>query len=227
MGDWKQARGKGSFLFPVRALSLVFRAKFRDGLKQVAAKSGFEVPQELQNRMNKSGWVVYAKAPFAGPEQVIEYLGRYTHRVAISNHRFVSVEDGKVAFKYKDYRDGNKQKLMTLGASEFLRRFCLHILPHRFVKIRHYGFLSSRRKSTELPVLQGKEIEAKPLEPTQKPNRKPKLSWQEVCRQRLNFDPEVCPCCQTGKMRTIETILPRSPPTMIKILHKSTQKCAV
>lgn len=217
MGNWKQARGNGNFLFPVKAISQVFRAKFRDGLKQIAAKCGFEVPLELQNRMKKSTWVVYAKAPFAGPEQVIEYLGRYTHRVAISNHRLVSIEDGKVTFKYKDYRDGNKQKLMTLDATEFLRRFCLHILPQRFVKIRHYGFLSSRRKAAELPALLGKVPEAKPTEPAQKVEPKQKLSWQEISRKRLNFDPDICPCCQKGRMHTIEILPPRSPPNTFKI----------
>jgi hypothetical protein len=223
-GNWQPARGNGSFLFPVKALSLVFRAKFRDGLKQVGAKSGFEVPQELQNRMNKSAWVVYAKAPFAGPKQVIEYLGRYTHRVAISNHRIESVKNGKVSFKYKDYCDENKQKLMILDATEFLRRFCLHILPQRFVKIRHYGFLSSRRKAAELPVLQGKVNETGSTEPLQPTKPKQKLSWQEISRKRLNFDPDVCPCCQKGRMRTIEILPPRSPPNMIKNQQQTNRK---
>jgi hypothetical protein len=145
--------------------------------------------------MHQSNWVVYAKAPFAGPKQVIEYLGRYSHRVAISNHRLISVNDGKVTFRYKDYRNGDKQKLMTLEATEFLRRFCLHILPQRFVKIRHYGFLSSRRNSAELPILQGKEVNSSTSETTPTP----KLTWQEVCRQQLNYDPELCHCCQTER----------------------------
>lgn len=222
-GNWKQARGNGNYLFPVKALSKVFRGKFRDGLLQIAKDAGFEVSADLLRKMHQSSWVVYAKAPFAGPKQVIEYLGRYSHRVAISNHRLVSASDGKVTFRYKDYRNGEKQKLMTLEAAEFLRRFCLHILPQRFVKIRHYGFLSSRRKSNELPVLQGKEVNSSTSETTPVP----RLTWQEVCRQRLKFDPEVCPCCLKGKMKTIETLLPRSPPTMIKILQEPTQKCAV
>jgi len=222
-GNWKQARGKGNFLFPVKALSNVFRAKFRDGLLLVAKDAGFDVSSELLRKMHQSNWVVYAKEPFLGPKQVIEYLGRYSHRVAISNHRIVSVDDGKVTFRYKDYRDGNRQKTMILDATEFLRRFCLHILPPRFVKIRHYGFLSSRRKSAELPILQGKEVNSSISETTPTP----KLPWQEVCRQRLNYDPEQCPCCQTGRMKTIETILPRSPPTTINIRQESIQKFAV
>ncbi len=221
-GNWKQSRSKGNFLFPVKALSKVFRAKFRDGLLLVAKDAGFEVSSELLRKMHQSNWVVYAKEPFLGPKQVIEYLGRYSHRVAISNHRIVSVDDGKVTFRYKDYRDCNRQKTMTLEATEFLRRFSLHILPPRFVKIRHYGFLSSRRKANELLVLQGKTIETTP-----QPVPMPKLPWQEVCRQRLNYDPEQCPCCQSGRMKTIEIILPRSPPTAINIRQKTIHKCAV
>jgi len=111
---------------------------------------------------------------------------------------------------------GNKQKLMTLDATEFLRRLCLHILPQRFVKIRHYGFLSSRRKAAELPVLQGKVTETGSTEPLQPTEPQQKLSWQEISRKRLNFDPDVCPCCQKGRMRTIEILPPRSPPNMLK-----------
>jgi hypothetical protein len=222
-GNWKQARSKGNFLFPVKALSKVFRGKFRDGLLQKAKDAGFEVSAELLRKMHQSNWVVYAKEPFAGPKQVIEYLGRYSHRVAISNHRLISASDGKVTFRYKDYRHGNKQKVMTLEATEFLRRFCLHILPPRFVKIRHYGFLSSRRKATELAALQGKEVNNSTAETVPAP----KLTWQEVCRQRLKYDPEQCPCCQSGRMKTIETILPRSPPSAINIPQKSIQRCAV
>lgn len=218
-GNWKQARNKGSFLFPVKALSKVFRAKFREGLLD----AGFEVSTELLRKMHKSGWVVYAKKPFAGPKQVIEYLGRYSHRVAISNHRIVSINEGKVTFSYKDYRHGNGQKLMTLDAVEFLRRFCLHILPPRFVKIRHYGFLSSRRKASELPFLHS-SITGRP---SARSSPTPKLSWQELCRLRFNYDPDQCPCCQTGRMKTIETIQARSPPVAVNIQQKPNQKCAV
>jgi hypothetical protein len=86
------------------------------------------------------------KQPFGGPEQVVEYLGRYSHKIAISNHRLKSIADGSIIFSYKDYKDGSKTKMMTLEADEFLRRFCMHILPPRFMKIRHYGFLSNRGK---------------------------------------------------------------------------------
>lgn len=97
-------------------------------------------------------WVVYSKRPFGGPKQVLKYLARYTHRVAISNARLVTVTQGKVAFRYKDYADGNEQKVLTLSADEFLRRFVQHVLPERFVKIRHYGLLANRRREWKLNV---------------------------------------------------------------------------
>ena len=208
-GNWKHARGKGRYLFPVKALSQVFRAKFRDGLKQVAQKTGFEVTLQLLQQMHRSSWVVYAKEPFMGPQQVIGYLSQYTHRVAIGNHRLVSATNEKVTFRYKDYADGSRQKVMSLDATEFLRRFCLHILPKRFVRIRHYGFLSSRRKSVELPALQGK-VDCQ-QEVSQIKEKVVKLTWQQVCIRRFNYDPGLCPVCRKGRMQTIE-VLPRSPP---------------
>jgi len=153
-GKWRNARSNGDFLFPVKALSGVFRGKFRDELRQASIDAPFEVSRSLLVKMHQSNWVVYAKAPFAGPQQVIEYLGRYTHRVAISNHRFVKLENDRITFRYKDYRDNNRPKLLTFDVVELLRRFCHHILPRRFVRIRHYGILSSRRKP-ELYKLQG------------------------------------------------------------------------
>jgi hypothetical protein len=213
-GNWKHARGKGRYLFPVKALSKVFRAKFRDGLKQVAQKAGFDVTLQLLQQMHRSPWVVYAKEPFASPKQVIGYLAQYTHRVAIGNHRLVSAANDKVTFNYKDYADGNRQKVMSLAATEFLRRFCLHILPQRFVRIRHYGFLSSRRKSIELPALQGKVADQQ--QAAQPKEHVVKLTWQEVCILRFNYDPGLCPCCGKGRMQTIE-VLPRSPPVSLSL----------
>ena len=97
-------------------------------------------------------WVVYAKRPFAGPEQVLDYVGRYTHRVAISNNRLVSMDDGKVRFRWKDYRDGNRQKTMTLAAEEFIRRFLIHVLPDGFHRIRYYGFLGNCHRARKLAL---------------------------------------------------------------------------
>jgi len=152
------------WLFPVRALSTVFRAKFRDGLQQLfadkqlqfpASQAGHSDPTVFARWLQKIcrlKWVVYAKAPFAGPEAVLAYLCRYTHRVAISNQRLESLdlEKGTVAFAYKDYAQESQIRSMTLPLEEFLRRFCLHILPPRFVKIRYYGLLANRHRATRV-----------------------------------------------------------------------------
>jgi hypothetical protein len=126
-----------NFFFPVKALSKVFRAKYVQQLREkgIADKT-------LIEHLFAKPWVVYAKRPFGGPQQVIEYLGRYTHKVAISNHRIIQVDKTAVSFSYKDYRDGGNTKQMTLSNAEFVRRFAQHILPLRFVRIRHYGILS-------------------------------------------------------------------------------------
>lgn len=208
-GQWVNARGNNDFLFPVKALSPVFRAKYRDGLKVALSEAGIARPEGLFEQLMLRNWVVYAKEPLGDPRQVIEYLGRYSHRIAISNHRFVNVTETGVTFRYKDYNHGNAQKEMTISNLEFLRRFCMHILPPRFVKIRHYGFLSSRRKKEYIP------------KPEHENGHKVMLSkpaWQKVCRERLGFDPEKCPCCGSGRMKVIGIVDPRPPP--VKILKK-------
>jgi hypothetical protein len=142
--QWKQVpvsvNGK-VFLFDVKSLSRVFRGKFMTGLKQF-------IPLEKNyiRELYKTNWVVHAKEPFAGPDQVVEYLGRYTHKVAISNYRILNIEDTGVIFRWRDYRD-NKEKPMRLNGTEFLRRFCQHILPRGFVRIRHYGLLSTSKRN--------------------------------------------------------------------------------
>ena len=161
-GQWVHPRkgGPSGFLFPVQAMKKVYRAIF---LRQFMAawKSGelclppsaptkTKAIQSWRRARYGQEWVVYAKAPFCGPEAVIEYLGRYTHKTAISNHRLINIDDGKVSFHYKDYRDGGAKKSMTLGALEFLRRFCLHILPPGFRRMRHYGILSNFHKTKAL-----------------------------------------------------------------------------
>ena len=125
------------YLFAVKALSKVFRAKFVASIRACGITD-----RDLMDKLFSKNWVVYAKRPFGGPKQVIEYLGRYTHKVAISNHRIKEVTDQQVRFGYKDYRKGGEKKEMTLSNQEFIRRFSLHILPKRFVRIRHYGIVS-------------------------------------------------------------------------------------
>jgi|SRR6185312_2312222 hypothetical protein len=155
-----------AFFLPVKALAHVFRGKFVAGLKRAFQKGKLVFPRALktlaQERAFRSflrplfcqDWVVYAKPPFGGPQHVLQYLARYTHRVAISNHRLVALADGKVTFRYKDYAHGSKQRLMTVTAEEFLRRFLLHVLPHGFVRIRFFGFLANRRRKASLPLCQ-------------------------------------------------------------------------
>jgi putative transposase/transposase-like zinc-binding protein len=147
------------FFLPVRVLSRVFRGKFLAGLRMLHAQDKLKLPNGLQEAKSFAArlsplytkdWVVYAKPPFGGPEQVLKYLARYTHRVAISSHRLVKLEDGRVTFRYKDYADARQEKLLTLSAEEFLRRFVQHVLPKGFMKIRHYGLLSSRQREARL-----------------------------------------------------------------------------
>lgn len=153
-----------AFFLPVKVLSRVFRGKFTAGLKRAFQKRQLTFPGSLQQLEQESAfhsflrtlfrqdWVVYAKPPFGGPQHVLHYLARYTHRVAISNHRLIHFADGRVTFRWKDYAHRSKQKLMTVTADEFLRRFLLHVLPHGFVRIRFFGFLSNRRRKSLLPL---------------------------------------------------------------------------
>jgi hypothetical protein len=136
------------FFLPVRVLSRVFRSKFLAGLRALGASGQLPLP-ELAPLYAKD-WVVYAKPPFGGPEQVLKYLARYTHRVAISNHRLVRLEAGQVTFRYRDYAEARHEKQLTLSAEEFLRRFVQHVLPKGFMKIRHYGLLASRQREARL-----------------------------------------------------------------------------
>lgn len=150
------------YLFPVRALSRMFRGKYLDGLQQLHTQGKLEFhgqlaalapPRKFAALVRKAAqpeWVVYAKRPFAGPEQVLAYLSRYTHRVALSPRRLLAADGQSVRFDYKDYADGARHKIMMLSTTEFVRRFCLHVLPKRFVKIRHYGLLGNRQRQERL-----------------------------------------------------------------------------
>jgi len=154
------------FFLPVSVLSRVFRGKFVAALKRRFQQRQLIFPGSLRPLQNekafraflrplfRQNWVVYAKPPFGGPHHVLGYLARYTHRVAITNHRLVAFDGDRVTFRWKDYAHGNKQRRMTLDAQEFLRRFLLHVLPRGFVRIRSFGFLANRRRSTVLPLCQ-------------------------------------------------------------------------
>ena len=165
-----------TFFLPVKILSRLFRGKFVAGLKRAFRQGQLVFPGSLQPLSNEKAfrsflrplfrqdWVVYAKRPFGGPQHVLQYLARYTHRVAISNHRLLDLRDGMVSFRWKDYAHGNKKRKMTISAEEFLRRFLLHTLPRGFVRIRCFGFLANRARAGLLPLCQ------QLLEATQQPH---------------------------------------------------------
>jgi len=198
-----------NFLFSVKALSRVFRGKFIDYLKKAFVKDNLifagqiaylateENFLQLINQLWKKDWVVYSKAPFNGPDRVLDYLGRYTHRVAIANHRIVKVEAGQVTFRYRDRCDGDKCKLMTIAAQEFIRRFLLHVIPDSYKRIRHYGFLANRCKKQELVRCRDLLGLCPDLPPI------PTETMQEKMLRLTGVDVTVCPCCKQGRMRRV------------------------
>jgi hypothetical protein len=199
-GNWKNTRSKGNYLFPVREVKKVYRAKFVSGLRKLVKQGKInDQGKKLMDELFKKDWVVYAKRPFHNSKGVMEYIGRYSHKIAISNHRILDITDREVSFSYKDYRSEGKKKAMTLTGEEFLRRFALHILPKSFVKIRHFGIFSSRR-ADKLHVTKCQMMN----QPVTKREKKPKKNWKQVCKDQLNFDPDLCPCCQKGRMLTKE-----------------------
>lgn len=215
-----------NFFLPVKVMSRLFRGKFLDGIKEAFGKGELRFPTSLKwitnlRQLNqflrpiyKSEWVVYAKAPFGGAEQVIQYLGRYTHRVAIANERILSLENDKVQFRYKDYQDKSKQKIMELEVMEFIRRFLMHILPSGFHKIRYYGLMATRNRSSKLAKAR-KELGQQKLE------KPPKRSWHQLILLITGKDPFCCPKCRKGQMSTIKTLHPgRPPPVSSNFLNK-------
>lgn len=181
LGKWQSSRKK--FFLPVRVLSRKFRGKFLALLKLQMP----EIDQNLLNACYQKEWIVYCKPPFKDASCVVEYLGRYTHRVAISNNRILSLENGAVTFKWRDYKDNSRWKEMTLSADEFIRRFLMHVLPHGYTKIRHYGFLSSRGKQKKLKTC--KLQTGTSLAP------KEKLSAEQLIQKLIGRKPSQCPQC--------------------------------
>ena len=163
-------------------------------LKDLAEKEVIELPYELTEKLYRKKWVVYAKRPFAKPENVIEYLGRYTHKTAISNYRLKQVDEHAVKFSYKDYKTGGTVKEMTLAVLEFIRRFALHILPHGFGRMRHFGILSSRGQVIQIPLIQANMGVLKP--------KLSKAQLRQKVINRLKTD-SLCPCCRQGKLQRI------------------------
>jgi hypothetical protein len=214
---------KPGFFLPVRVLSLLFRRLFLERL-QNAFDDGklrfFSALEYLRDRcefarylepVRKSKWVVYAKRPFAGPEQVLDYVGRYTHRVAISNNRLLDIEGGQVSFRYKDYRNQGQQKTMTLSAEEFIRRFLLHVLPHGFHRIRYYGFQGNRYRKEKLDQcrqLLGMPIPEVPTESSET------RDYRDRCEELNGVSLRICPVCRRGHMVLIDTFEARSRPAI-------------
>jgi hypothetical protein len=198
-GRW--VRSRRGFLFPVKALSVVFRGKFLAALGKLLA------PAPSLTALHAKAWVVYAKRPFAGPEQVLEYLGRYTHRTAISNERLVCADADSVRFRYKDYAHGERRRIMQLEPIEFLRRFALHVLPRGFNRIRHYGLLANRNKHALLARARA-ALDAPTL--TAPAPESVRAFWQRIAC----IDIDRCPHCQLGTLRLVQILPPlaRPPP---------------
>jgi hypothetical protein len=202
---------RSGFFVPVRVLSRLFRRLFLEAL-QKAFDSGklkfFSSLESLQDReafirylapVRKAEWVVYAKPPFAGPQQVLDYVGRYTHRVAISNDRLLDIENGEVRFRWKDYRDNNRQKTMMLTADEFIRRFLLHALPDGFQRIRYYGFLGNRYRKQKLALC--RQLLAMPE--NERPETDPSSDYRDLYEELTGSSLWKCPVCHKGCMHVI------------------------
>jgi hypothetical protein len=195
------------FFLPVRVLSSLFRGLFLDYLNQAYVQGKLQFAGSLENLVHpvafnrllimarKKKWVVYAKRPFGGPQQVLDYLGRYTHRIAISNHRLLALEDGRVSFSWRDYRDSGAPKQMTLEVEEFIRRFLMHVLPDGFQKIRYFGLMANRARAANLALC--RELLPNPGGGT------PALEmndWKERYRQLTGQDLTLCPACKRGRL---------------------------
>ena len=217
IGKWVSSRKK--FFIPVKVLSRKFRGKFLYYLKQLYYENKLEFygsqqylsnDNEFENLLSSiysKEWIVYCKPPFKNAACVVEYLGRYTHRVAISNNRIVNIENGNVTFKWRDYKDNNKCKLMTISADEFIRRFLIHILPSGFMKIRHYGLLGNRNKTTKLKLC--KQLTNTPI------LLKEKISTlQLIKKSQEEIYPNAHTVVQTNSVDV--HYFPRSPPTALQ-----------
>jgi hypothetical protein len=211
---WRRSKGR-RYLFPVAALAALFRGKFLARLAAARRRgrlifTGQSAPlgdprawEALLTRLRAQAWYVYAKAPFAGPQQVLNHLARYTHRIALSNERIAAVEDDHVRLRYKDYAAGSARKELRLPAAEFLRRFLLHVVPRGFVRVRHYGLLANRHRAARLARCRALlDVPAPPEKPAVAP------SVAERILQLTGVDILRCPMCGEGPMRRIAQLPP-------------------
>jgi Putative transposase len=200
------------FFLPVRVLSRLFRRTFLTVLRQAAAQERLSLQGQCQRwrapavwrqfltTMQQMEWVVYAKPPLPGPQRVLRYLARYTHRVAITNRRLLACEDGQVTFRWKDYQRGNRQRLMTLDAVEFIRRFLLHVLPRGFQRMRHYGFFANGQRTVKLPRCR-ELLRQAPLVPAETSPAVDAIATASTPPPRA----DACPVCRVGRMQVQET----------------------
>jgi hypothetical protein len=208
-GNLKRITKQGKYLYPVLMLSPTFRSILLKKIK-LQLKQSAQLPkyQSLLDDVWKKPLVVYCKPPFGNAQQIVKYLGQYSHRVAISNHRIKNISDSGVTLYYKDYKDESRVKPTTLSGVEFLRRFCMHILPKRFVKIRYYGILSTKQKDRVKSLL------------ARKPETKVTETRQERIVRLTGFDSRLCPVCKTGFMHTIELLPKIRAPTNVLYLAR-------
>ena len=183
----------------------MFQGKFLDLLEQACDKGKIPAANNEIKASRQKSWVVYAKKPFGSPQTVLDYLGRYTHRVALSNDRILNVQNGLVTFSYRDRKDRDRKKTMTLDAQEFIRRFLLHVLPDGFMRIRHFGFLANRVKKLALPQCR-KLLGLNPALP-----EIPKPSAHELLRELIGIDLSRCPSCKQGTMIIVAELPKISP----------------
>ena len=201
-GAWICSRP--NFFLPVRVLAEVFRGKLLEAFELAHAAGRFPISDRagraLLARAAANDFVVYSKAPFAGPEQVIRYLGRYTHRIAIGNERLRAHRQGSVTFSYRDRKDAGRSKRKRLPGAEFTRRFLLHVVPRRFVRVRHYGLLANGVKKNRLALVRN-QLDAPPCPPPTKHE-----TWQDTYRRLVGKDPRQCPACHSGRLVVVAEI---------------------
>ena len=205
-GKWiKEKRSNGRFLFPRRTMEKIYKGYFLEQLRKYIVDrtlkyAELETVEKILSAVRQKKWNVYAKGPFGGPAQIIKYLGRYTHKVAITAHRIVNIDNNSISFKYKDYADGNKKKIMTLDHAEFLRRFEQHVLPKNFVKIRHAGFLHAKNKMELIASVCKQLILPAPMQ---------KICTHAAFRLLLQTGKDIplCPLCKKRKMQMVATFI--------------------
>jgi len=223
-GDrWVSCRKR--FFIPVRVMSALFRGKFLSYLKSTFESGDLIFPggivhlreshvfERFRKQLYHKKWIVYCKPPFDGAKGVLQYLGRYTHRIAISNNRILTADNGTVTFRWRDYADGNKQKTMTLKVDEFIRRYLLHVLPDRYVRIRHFGLLANRSRKDNMTLC--RELLGTSAVIVMEPHKEKKETWQEQLLRICGIDVTVCPVCQKGRMSRVDVLQPsrcHSPP---------------